>query len=206
MKPFFCRALLGLACCFAAWSAQAQDTFVSAMGFRSVVPAGWTSLTQEEVRKNAQLFETGFAAMRQANPEMLKQIEGEIRGGRIELLFAPATNPAFRDNINVRSTPLIIPTNERALQAECATLPAQLQQLFGRPMKLYACRFEKTPMGRAVFLDFDGATEGIHSLQYNMPSKTPGTALQVTGTFSEESLEQQRTVFEGFVRAIKPVK
>ena len=203
MSKHLCRALLGMTALCAAWSAQAQSTYVSAMGFRSVVPAGWTSLTRDEVRKNAKLFDSGLASMRQANTDLVKQIETEIREGRIELLFAPQTNPAFRDNINVRSTPMNIPASTKAMESDCAQLPNQMSQMFGRPVQVYACRVENLPVGKAVYLDFDGASDGIRSLQYNIATKTPGTAIQITGTFTNGSLEQQRPVFEGFIRAMK---
>lgn len=199
----FLRSFLGLLVACGACAAQAQQPFISAMGFRSVVPDGWTSLTQDEVRKNAKLFDSGLASMKDANPDMLRQIEAEIRGGRIELLFAPPTDPAFRDNINVRGTPMEIPSSDKAMQKECESLPAQMQQMFGRPIKVYACRIENLPVGKAAYLDFDGATAGIRSVQYNIATKSPGTAIQITGTFTNASLEKQRPVFERFIRSMK---
>lgn len=201
-KNFLRQALLVVIWLCAVGSVQAQQPFISAMGFRSVVPEGWISLTQDEVGKNAKLFDGGLAAMKGANPELLKQVEAEIRGGRIELLFAPMTDPAFRDNINVRQTALVFPSNEQAMQTVCQSMPAQLQQMIGRPIRVYSCRIQNLPVGKVSYFDFDGAVAGTRSVQYNVPSKT-GTSIQITGTFTNVSLEKQRPLLEGFIRSMK---
>lgn len=197
------RAVVWMGVCWlAAGCAQAQEVYVSALGFGSVVPVGWTSLNQEEVRKNAKLFETALASMKGADPALLRQIEGEVRGGRIELLFAPVGDPKFRDNINVRTAMMGMPATDKALRLACEGLPAQLQQAFGRPMKVYACRLETLAVGKSLYLEFDGAGENLRGMQYSIPHGGGNSVWQVTGTFTNASAEKQRPVFEGFVRGI----
>ncbi len=193
--------VLGVCWLTAGW-AQAQEVYVSALGFRTTVPSGWTTLNQDEVRKNAKLFETGLASMKGADPALLKQIEAEVRGGRIELLFAPMGDPQFRDNINVRTAAMAVPATDKALRLACDGLPAQLQQAFGRPMRVYACRFETLAVGKSLYLEFDGAGDNLRSTQYSIPQGSGNSVWQVTGTFTNASADKQRPVFEKFVRGI----
>lgn len=174
--------------------------FTSTFGFQADAPKGWLVLSREEIKNNPDLFDGVFDRLSLKDPAVVKQVKDEIQAGRIEYLFAPKA-VGFRDNVTFRKVVSPTPTNAPDLKTFCDELSGAVSKATGRATKVYSCRFEGVPAGKAAVVEFDGISQGTRSIQYEIPS-SPSVTLSITGTFKEDDLDAKRAVMTALVGSV----
>jgi hypothetical protein len=173
----------------------------SSAGYRSSPPPGWLVLSREESKANPDLFDGAVDKLQIADAALARQIVDEIRSGKVEMLFAPTAAEGFRNNINLRKQVGANPQDATALKTACDELPGQIKQLAGRDLEVHRCEFRKLPTGQAMCVEFEGFAPRTRSVTCSL-QRSPSVMLQVTGTFTESSLNEMRPLFETFVASI----
>jgi hypothetical protein len=173
----------------------------SSAGYRSSPPPGWLVLSREESKANPDLFAGAVDKLQIASDELVSQFMEEIRAGKVEMLFAPTAAEGFRNNINLRKQVGANPKDAPDLKKACDELPQQLRQIAGRTMRVHRCEFRQFPTGQAMCVEMEGFAPRTRSVTCSL-QRSPSVMLQVTGTFTESSLNEMRPLFETFVASI----
>lgn len=195
-----------LACIFGfallvAAGAQA-DAHQSAFGFSVDVPSGWLVLSQQQIAENTGAFNPSDPRFIGMDSGVMSQLMDKIKNGQIEVYFHKGVGaPGFVNNVNVLRQNAKIPDGSE-LKDTCDQLPGAFSQYFGHPTTIYQCALASVGGKHALLLEFDGALGGTRSIQYQIQS-AEGETVVMTGTFTNGTVEQERTAFNHIAMSVK---
>ena len=175
----------------------------SSFGLTLTLPDGWTAYGKQEVKANPDLLNFDKPGLSKADPNLIRQIKAKVEAGQLEMFMHDGVgNDSLTDNVNIIKEAGAIPNTKEDLKKMCADLPGEFSSYFGHPVDLYQCDLTTVAGKDAMLIEFDGALQGSRSIQYQIESAA-GVTVIITGTFTNETLEQERSVFLGIVRSIK---
>lgn len=117
----------------------------SQFGFSATVPDGWFVLSPQNIAKaNKDETVKSLGISGSADPAVLDDILNHVKGGNIEFYYdSQYVNKEFKNNVSVQLGPPLQFNSMEEVNQECESLPRQLKQLFGEPVKLHSCQLVK---------------------------------------------------------------
>jgi len=171
----------------------------SPFGYSLDIPESWIPLTGNEIKDNPDLFD--FDKVSGMSSELLAQVKPMILSGKAEFYFLPDTTLNFADNVNVTKLIGHVPTKDAEIEPLCKSLPQQLSTMFKHSISLYKCEIRKVNNLPGLYLEFDGATPGTRSLQYQV-QKSKNVYLVITATVKNATYELIEAEFHSTINTI----
>lgn len=203
-----CASLTSIFCLASPLSAKDVR---SEFGFEVSLPDTWVALTRREVANQADVLLGRDGGQASTDRHVLDGLPSEMRAvvverierGELEIYYQPdAPVGTFVDNVNVMRQASTLPTSEDEIAAICRVLPREFSRVFGRPIAVDACELRDVIGRRAVYFQFDGATEGTKSLQYHLADRS-GATVVLTATSATSNLSKMLGEFEAMVSSVR---
>lgn len=181
--------------------------FRSGFGFGMSVPDVWLVIDRGAVERELALagdFAEGTGGVLARIPEAtLDAVFERVRAGELEVLYRrERTSEVFVDNVNLVLQPLGLPKTLDQLAGVCRALPREFSRLFGRPIAMENCEMRERARLPALYLQFEGATPGTTTMQYQLP-RFSGETLVITATTIDAGVPRMLDELEGMVDSIR---
>ena len=184
-------------------------TYESQLGFTVDLPSHWNIVDSQNLKNNPEKYYSARNdKLKQRDKGLSEKIRKEILEGKVEIYENVSTkNGNFVDTIYVQMDHggmKPIKAMEKAI-CDVNMLQAAFSRSFGRHVKVYACRVVRVSSYDAIYMDFDGASRGTRSLQYQI-WKPSNDIIVMTLTARNKTLRKLRDEFTGIAYSLNVTK
>lgn len=184
-------------------------TYESQFGFSVDLPSHWNVVNMKNLKNNPEKYYSSHNdKLKNIDKSLLEKNKKEILEGKVEIYENLLTNyDNFYDNIYVQMDHGDVRRLKAMEKAICDVnmLQAAFSRSFGRDVKVYACRVVKVSSYDAIYMDFDGASRGTRSIQYQI-WKPSNDIIIMTLTTKNKTLEKLRDDFTAIVYSLNVTK
>ena len=185
MKTFLVVAF-GLACNVAcAADGLSPKTFASSFGFSVDLDTGWVLLTPDRVTDSAAALTAATLGVPDMSQPELNEIVERIKTGQVEFYFDSVLSvPDLTNNVSVQlrdGTQDYGPASESEISALCASMPKELEALWGTPVDVRGCKVVSSNGKAGLAYTYVIAANNMFVMQYELPFGASQTALVVGG-------------------------
>jgi hypothetical protein len=197
------KVILALAAIMLCAPALWAETRESVFGVTMTVPSGWQAL-ERGAMKDSNMVKAAIGtarkdALSKTNKDVMGSVEEMVSAGNIEYY----TNRAYPESIiSISAGTGRIPDTNAAVNETCNTLPHDLSNYSGNPIKVHKCKSDVVGKRAALYSVFDGFRPGTVSYQYQL-QKAPEQVLIMTATCPEKSCEIVSRQFDQMVQSVR---
>jgi hypothetical protein len=196
------KKILAVLICLLCVEIAHAGTYDSQFGFSIDLPAHWKIINEKSFKNHPEQYSN------KRYQSLSDTYKKEILEGKAEIYeHLSADSGKFRDTIFVQVDHGDLKPIKSLESAICNIdmLQEAYAKQFGRPIKVHACKVIRVQSYDAVYTDFDGATPGTRSLQYQI-WKPSNDIIVMTLTARNETIGKLRDEFTGIIYSFKATR
>jgi hypothetical protein len=190
-------------------TAAHAETYESQFGFIVDLPSHWNVINMKNLKNNPRKYYSApHDTVKAIGESFVEKNKKEILAGKAEIYENVLTNyDNFTDHIYVQMDHGGMKPLKAMENAICDLnmLKAAFSRSSGRDVTVYSCSVVKVSSYDAIFMDFDGASPGTRSIQYQI-WKPSNDIIILTLTTKNKTLEKLRDDFIAIIYSLKVTK